>query len=59
MERALMNNSNNATHLEHYGDILYKLGEIDNAVVQWQKAKSLNANNEVLNKKIANRKIYE
>lgn len=59
MERALSNGSNNPTHLEHYGDILFKLGEIDSAVQQWQKAKSLNTNSEVLNKKIANRKIYE
>jgi hypothetical protein len=27
-------------------------------VAQWQKAKSLNQNSEVLNKKITNRKIY-
>lgn len=59
IERALSNNANNATHLEHYGDILYKLGEVDNAVQQWEKAKILNSNSEVLNKKIANRKIYE
>ena len=48
----------NAIHYEHYGDILYQLGEIDEAVEQWQKAKSLNGNSEVLNKKITNRKIY-
>ncbi len=59
MERALNNSSNNATHLEHYGDILFKLGEVDSAVEQWEKAKKINANSEVLNKKIANRKIYE
>lgn len=59
MERAINNNSNNATHLEHYGDILFKLGEVDGAVEQWEKAKKINANSEILNKKIANRKIYE
>ncbi len=59
IERALSSGKANATHLEHYGDILYKLGEVDNAVLQWEKAKGLNANNEKLNKKIANRKIYE
>jgi tetratricopeptide (TPR) repeat protein len=48
----------NSVHYEHYGDILYQLGDIDNAVQQWQKAKSLNGNSEVLNKKITNRKIY-
>lgn len=47
-----------AVHYEHYGDILYQLGDIDEAVVQWQKAKSLSGNSEVLNQKITNRKIY-
>lgn len=50
----------NATHLEHYGDILFRLGDVDQAVEQWEKAKGmLNAGTENLNKKIANRKIYE
>lgn len=59
IERAIQADNANATHLEHYGDILYKLGEADNAVIQWQKARGLNATSEILNKKIANRRIYE
>ncbi|WP_165823977.1 tetratricopeptide repeat protein [Pseudochryseolinea flava] len=59
IERAVNSGNANATHLEHYGDILYKLGEVDNAVKQWERARGLNANSEILNKKIANRKIYE
>jgi tetratricopeptide (TPR) repeat protein len=59
IERAIGTGKANATHIEHYGDILYKLGNVDDAVTQWQKARGLNANNETLNKKIANRKIYE
>ncbi len=59
IERAISQENVKATYLEHYGDILYKLGEIDAAVVQWEKARSRNTNNELLNKKIANRKIYE
>lgn len=59
IERAIDSGEANATHFEHYGDILYKLGEVDNAVVQWQKARGLNAKSEILNKKIANRKIYD
>lgn len=59
IERALTRGEANATHLEHYGDILFKLGEVDNAVLQWQKARGLTAGSELLNKKIANRKIYE
>jgi tetratricopeptide (TPR) repeat protein len=59
MERAIGTGKATATHFEHYGDILYKLGDIDGAVRQWQKARGMNANSETLNKKIANRKIYE
>jgi tetratricopeptide (TPR) repeat protein len=59
IEKAVNSGAANATHFEHYGDILYKLGEVDNAVIQWQKAHGLNAKSETLNKKIANRKIYE
>ncbi len=59
IERAIDTGHANAAHFEHYGDILYQLGEVDNAVRQWEKARGLNANSELLNKKIANRKIYE
>ena len=59
MERAISTGNANATHFEHYGDILFKLGDVDGAVQQWQKARGMNANSETLNKKIANRKIYE
>lgn len=59
IERTLNTSKPNATHVEHYGDILFKLGDVDGAVTQWEKARSLNGNNEILNKKIANRKLYE
>lgn len=59
IERAIGTGKSTATHFEHYGDILYKLGDVDGAVRQWEKARGLNANSETLNKKIANRKIYE
>lgn len=59
MERAISTGKASATHFEHYGDILFKLGDVDGAVEQWEKARGMNANNETLNKKIANRKIYE
>jgi tetratricopeptide (TPR) repeat protein len=59
IERAISTGKATATHFEHYGDILFKLGDTDGAVGQWEKARGLNANSETLNKKIANRKIYE
>ncbi|MBI1768467.1 MAG: tetratricopeptide repeat protein [Bacteroidetes bacterium] len=58
MERAFIGEKASATNYEHYGDILYQLGEIEDAVIQWQKAKSLHGDNEVLNKKITDRKIH-
>jgi tetratricopeptide (TPR) repeat protein len=47
------------TILEHYGDILFKLGEVDSAVKQWQKAKGLDETSELIDRKIADRKLYE
>lgn len=57
MEKVIQSGKANSTHFEHYGDILYQLGEVDLAVQQWQKAKSLGSDNAVINKKIANRRI--
>lgn len=60
MERVISTGKANATHHEHYGDILFQLGEVDAAVQQWEKARLLlNTESELLNKKITNRKIYE
>lgn len=60
IEKAITAGPATATYFEHYGDILYKLGDVDNAVKQWEKARNmLTTIPEVLNKKIANRTIYE
>jgi tetratricopeptide (TPR) repeat protein len=58
MEQAIQTGDAGATHFEHYGDILFKLGETDDAVKQWQKAKSMDGDNEAIDKKIANRRLY-
>ena len=47
------------TIIEHYGDVLFKLGDIENAVVQWNRAKGMDDTSELINKKIADRKLYE
>ena len=59
MEKAISTGKANATHFEHYGDILFKMGDVEGAVAQWEKARGMDAKNDILNKKIANRKIYE
>lgn len=48
---------NNATQREHFGDILYFLGDESGALEQWKNAKSQGAVSEKLNKKI-NEKRY-
>jgi tetratricopeptide (TPR) repeat protein len=44
---------------ELYGDILIKLDLIDEAVAQWQKAKTLGNTSEKLSQKIANKEYFE
>ena len=44
---------------EHYGDILYKLGDTKKAVQNWKKAKKLGDTSEFLDQKIKDEKIYE
>jgi len=59
MEKVISTGHASATHLEHYGDILFKLGDVNTAVQQWEKARGQNANHEPLDTKIANRRVYE
>lgn len=49
----------NATLRVHQGDILYKMGKTDQAVENWKKAKAFGSKDLNLDKKIANKKIYE
>lgn len=57
--RAAITNPPSAVILEHYGDVLFKLGQIEEAVAQWQKAKAAGATGDVLAKKIKDKKLYE
>lgn len=60
IEKALRNNTtNNSTQVEHYGDILYLLGEKDLALQQWIKAKGTGMGSEILNKKINEKRYVE
>lgn len=45
--------------MEHYGDILFKLGNTSQAIEYWQKAKAKGPGSALLNKKIADKKLYE
>ncbi len=60
MEKALVNGGDkSAVVVEHYGDILYKLGNVDKAISQWKKAKELGEASQFLNQKIEEGKLYE
>ena len=45
--------------MEHYGDILYKLGNASQALEYWQKAKAKGSGSVLLDKKIAEKKLFE
>jgi tetratricopeptide (TPR) repeat protein len=51
--------NNNATQLEHYGDILYFLGNELDALKQWEIAKSRGGTSEKLNRKINEKKYID
>lgn len=46
-------------YYEHYGDILYRLGDTDKAVQNWKKAKRRGNTSEFIDQKIKYEKIYE
>jgi len=60
LEKALKNGGDkSAVIIEHYGDVLFKLGLKKEAVNQWIKAKSTGIGSELLDKKIENEKLLE
>ncbi len=50
---------NNGILLEHYGDVLYKLGETENALKYWMDAKKTGNTTDFIDKKISDKKLYE
>lgn len=58
MERALALPDTSSIYFEHYGDILFRLEDVDGAVKQWEKARSLTSQHDLIDKKIANRRLY-
>ena len=60
MEKALKNGGDkSAVVVEHYGDILYQLGNVGAAIIQWKKAKELGEASKFLDKKLEDGKLYE
>ena len=59
ISRALDLDPTNAIILEHQGDIHYQLGLIDEAMEFWQRAADEGGASDLLDRKIADRKLYE
>ncbi len=60
LEKAMMNGgSMNSNILEHYGDVLYRLGEPAKALQFWESAKKLGKGSEFLDKKLNEKKLFE
>lgn len=50
---------NDPTTLEHYGDVLFQMNDVQGAMQYWTKAQEKGGSSEFLDKKIADRKLYE
>jgi Tfp pilus assembly protein PilF len=59
IEKAINNKEEpSAEVLEHYGDVLYKLNDHDQALEYWNKARQKGSESETLLKKITDKKYY-
>ncbi|GAA4923499.1 tetratricopeptide repeat protein [Mucilaginibacter defluvii] len=60
IEKALVHDKNNsAAQTEHYGDIMFYLGDTEAAVQNWKKAKQNGSRSAVLERKINEKKYVE
>lgn len=60
LSKALSNGGDKIPDInEHYGDVLFHLGKEAEAIEYWEKALQLGSTNDILNKKITDRKLYE
>ena len=60
IEKALQHGkAHSATQTEHYGDIMFNLGNTDAALQNWKKAKEFGATSPVLQRKIDEKKYVE
>ncbi len=57
--RAAKMGNKSAVILEHYGDVLYKLNKQDEALINWKEAQKAGQGSDVLDKKIADKKLHE
>ncbi|WP_158798426.1 tetratricopeptide repeat protein [Pedobacter sp. L105] len=60
IEKALQNNEEeNSVYLEHYGDILFFIGDTDQALLQWKKSRDAGNDSALLKRKINEKKYFK
>lgn len=59
LDKALINKGWDAEILEHYGDLLFKLGDTENAMIYWKRAREKGAQSPLLERKITDKQYYE
>ncbi len=59
MEKAITPSTKSPSVLEHYGDILFQSGRIDDAIKFWQRALDNGGDKQLLQKKINERKLAD
>lgn len=47
------------TVIEHYGDVLFQLGDTEGALKQWERAKAAGGASEFIDRKISEQRLYE
>jgi Tfp pilus assembly protein PilF len=58
LEKALQT-SKDGSVIEHYGDVLFQLGEKDKAMAEWQRAHKAGGTSDQLERKLKDHKLYE
>lgn len=59
IEKSLAVSPNSAEVVEHMGDVMFKLNKSEKALEYWNKAKELGSENEMLDRKITEKKYVE
>jgi tetratricopeptide (TPR) repeat protein len=59
IEQALAASGENGTLLDHLGDVVFKMGETDKALAYWLRAKAAGVESEFIDRKIADKQLYE
>jgi len=57
--KAIENREESAVVIEHYGDVLYKLGDKKEAVKYWERALKVGEGSEFLEMKVRDKVLYE